>query len=405
MSTLILTLPNATADAADGYHYVLTPDGLSVGDSGLAALALLPAASELVALVPVHKLSWHQVKLPKGSLGRGIFRDGGPARLRAVLDGVLEDRVLDDTAELHFALEPATSDDAPVWVAVCDRGWLKTAVETLERSGRPVNRIVPEFAPDASRDLLYVLGTPGEAHCVAVKSTGVEVWPLSAVGLALLDWPEYQPVVAEPAVVAQAEALLQHAVTVQSVALRRVQSAQSAWDLAQFELLNSSGARSWKRVADAALRLAWSPRWRAVRLALLALVVINLAGLNAWAWREQTALQTQRQNIRDILTGTFPQVQVVVDAPLQMGRELSALQRASGQASGRDLEAMLSAFGAQAPANAVPDALDFAAGELRLKGLKLTTDEVSALSLRLKPQGYVAAAESGTVLMRSGGER
>ena len=44
MSTLILTLPNATADAADGYHYVLTPDGLSVGDSGLAALALLPAA-------------------------------------------------------------------------------------------------------------------------------------------------------------------------------------------------------------------------------------------------------------------------------------------------------------------------------------------------------------------------
>jgi len=405
MSTLILTLPNATADAADGYHYVLTPDGLSVGDSGLAALALLPAASELVALVPVHKLSWHQVKLPKGSLGRGIFRDGGPARLRAVLDGVLEDRVLDDTAELHFALEPATSDDAPVWVAVCDRGWLKTAVETLERSGRPVNRIVPEFAPDASRDLLYVLGTPGEAHCVAVKSTGVEVWPLSAVGLALLDWPEYQPVVAEPAVVAQAEALLQHAVTVQSVALRRVQSAQSAWDLAQFELLNSSGARSWKRVADAALRLAWSPRWRAVRLALLALVVINLAGLNAWAWREQTALQTQRQNIRDILTGTFPQVQVVVDAPLQMGRELAALQRASGQASGRDLEAMLSAFGAQAPANAVPDALDFAAGELRLKGLKLTTDEVSALSLRLKPQAYVAAAESGAVVMRSGGER
>ncbi len=376
-----------------------------MGDSGLAALALLPAASELVALVPVHKLSWHQVKLPKGSLGRGIFRDGGPARLRAVLDGVLEDRVLDDTAELHFALEPATSDDAPVWVAVCDRGWLKTAVEILERAGRPVSRIVPEFAPDASRDLLYVLGTPGEARCVAVKSTGVEVWPLSAVGLALLDWPEYQPVVAEPAVVAQAEALLQHAVTVQSVALRRVQSAQSAWDLAQFELLNSSGARSWKRVADAALRLAWSPRWRAVRLALLALVVINLAGLNAWAWREQTALQTQRQNIRDILTGTFPQVQVVVDAPLQMGRELAALQRASGQASGRDLEAMLSAFGAQAPANAVPDALDFAAGELRLKGLKLTTDEVSALSLRLKPQGYVAAAESGTVLMRSGGER
>jgi general secretion pathway protein L len=353
----------------------------------------------------VHKLSWQQVQLPKGSLGRGMFRDGGPARLRAVLEGVLEDRVLDDTSDLHFALEPAASDEAPVWVAVCDRAWLKTAVEALEQAGRRVSRIVPEFAPDASRDVLHVLGRPGDAHCVAVKSTGVVVWPLSSAGLALLDWPEYQPVVAEPAVVAQAEALLQHAVTLQPGALRRVQAAQSAWDLAQFELLNSSGARSWKRVADAALRLARAPRWRAARLALLALVVINLAGLNAWAWREQAALQTQRQNIREILTATFPQVRVVVDAPLQMGRELAALQRASGQASGRDLEAMLSAFGAQAPATAVPDALDFAAGELRLKGLKLSAAEVSALSQRLKPQGYVASAESGTVLMRSGGER
>ena len=405
MSTLILTLPNAPADASDGYHYVLTPDGQTVGDSGWVALALLPAASELVALVPVHKLSWQQVQLPKGSLGRGMFRDGGPARLRAVLEGVLEDRVLDDTSDLHFALEPAASDEAPVWVAVCDRAWLKTAVESLEQAGRRVSRIVPEFAPDASRDVLHVLGRPGDAHCVAVKSTGVVVWPLSSAGLALLDWPEYQPVVAEPAVVAQAEALLQHAVTLQPGALRRVQAAQSAWDLAQFELLNSSGARSWKRVADAALRLARAPRWRAARLALLALVVINLAGLNAWAWREKAALQTQRQNIREILTATFPQVRVVVDAPLQMGRELAALQRASGQASGRDLEAMLSAFGAQAPATAVPDALDFAAGELRLKGLKLSAAEVSALSQRLKPQGYVASAESGTVLMRSGGER
>jgi general secretion pathway protein L len=405
MSTLILTLPNAPADASDGYHYVLTPDGQTVGDSGWVALALLPAASELVALVPVHKLSWQQVQLPKGSLGRGMFRDGGPARLRAVLEGVLEDRVLDDTSDLHFALEPAASDEAPVWVAVCDRAWLKTAVEALEQAGRRVSRIVPEFAPDASRDVLHVLGRPGDAHCVAVKSTGVVVWPLSSAGLALLDWPEYQPVVAEPAVVAQAEQLLQHAVTLQPGALRRVQAAQSAWDLAQFELVNSSGARSWKRVADAALRLARAPRWRAARLALLALVVINLAGLYAWAWREKAALQTQRQNIREILTATFPQVRVVVDAPLQMGRELAALQRASGQASGRDLEAMLSAFGAQAPATAVPDALDFAAGELRLKGLKLSAAEVSALSQRLKPQGYVASAESGTVLMRSGGER
>ena len=98
MSTLILTLPDSAADAAEGYDFVLARDEGVVAESGSAPLALLPPATELVALVPVHKLSWQPVRLPRGSLGRSVFRDGGAGRLRAVLDGVLEERVLDDPA-------------------------------------------------------------------------------------------------------------------------------------------------------------------------------------------------------------------------------------------------------------------------------------------------------------------
>jgi len=74
------------------------------------------------------------------------------------------------------------------------------------------------------------------------------------------------------------------------------------------------------------------------------------------------------------LTGTFAKVQVVVDPPLQMARELAALQRASGQASGRDLEAMLAAYAALAPAQAAPEAIDDSAGELRLKGVSADSE-------------------------------
>ena len=405
MSTLILTLPDTPADAAEGYDFVLTRDEGIVADSGCAPLALLPAATELVALVPVHQLSWQQVRLPRGSLGRGVFRDGGPGRLRAVLDGVLEERVLDDTADLHFALAPDASDEALVWVAVCDRAWLKAAIAALEQAGRPVGRIVPELAPDAAAEVLHVMGEPDAARLAAVTPAGVAQWPLSTPALSLLNWPASQPVLAEPAVAALAEQLMQRAVTLQQAPQRRLQALQGAWDLAQFDLANSGGARHWRRLVEAAARLARAPRWRPARLAVLAALLVNLVGLNAWAWKEQAALQAQRLAIREVLTGTFAKVQVVVDPPLQMARELAALQRASGQASGRDLEAMLAAYAALAPAQAAPEAIDYSAGELRLKGVTLTPNDLAALSLRLKARGYGVLAEAGGLVIRPGGER
>ena len=143
-----------------------------------------------------------------------------------------------------------------------------------------------------------------------------------------------------------------------------------------------------------------------MRLALLAAALVNLIGLNSWAWQERSAWRAQRQAIDAVLTSTFPEVRVVVDAPLQMARELAALQRAAGQASGRDLEAMLGAFAALAPAAALPDASDFSGAELRLKGLQMPPAELSALALALRPQGYLATPEAGgSLLIRPGAAR
>ena len=409
MSTLVITLPDMPAAAAQELDYVLTFDGAHVANAGQVPLALLPGAGEVVALVPLRRLSWQQLELPRGSLGRGFFGDGGATRLRAVLEGALEDRLLDDTAELHFAIEPGAQDGAPLWVAVCERAWLKAAVGLLEQAGRPVSRILPEFAPEAARELpdtLWVLGEPQDARLVALTHNSVASWPLSAAALAQINWPAEQPVVAEPAVAALAEQLCQRSVTIEQGSLRRLRAAQSAWDLAQFDLANSSGTRSWKRASDSALRLLRAPRWRPMRLALLAAALVNLIGLNSWAWQERSAWRAQRQAIDAVLTSTFPEVRVVVDAPLQMARELAALQRAAGQASGRDLEAMLGAFAALAPAAALPDAIDFSGAELRLKGLQMQPAELSALALALRPQGYLATPEAGGgLLIRPGAER
>ena len=100
------------------------------------------------------------------------------------------------------------------------------------------------------------------------------------------------------------------------------------------------------------------------------------------------------------MTDTFPHVRVVVDAPVQMRRELQALQQANGAASGSDLETVLDAFGAVVPAGTALEAIDFVAGELRLKGLKLKPGEVAALAFKLKPRGYGASVEGDALLIK-----
>ena len=406
MSTLIVTLPPEPASAGTLFEYLLTQDGSTVSQQARVPAALLPASAaiggEVVALVPAQHLSWQPVQLPQGTLARGLFQDGGAARVRAVLDGLLEDRLLDEPSHLHFALAPQPQADAPVWVAVCDRSWLQAGLQVLEQAGLRVNRIVPELAPDLLADTLYVMGEPDQAHLVALVRDGVAVWPVSPASVALLQWPEGQRVVAEPAVAELAEELFKRTVTLQQGAQRQLQALQSSWDLAQFDLVTSRGARHWKHWGGL-VRTFWrAPRWRPARLALLAVLVVNVAGLNAWAWKEKAGLNAQRQAARDVLTRTFPKVQVVVDAPIQMARELALLQQASGAPSGRDLETMLGVFSAVAPVHSAPEAIEFVAGELRLKGLKLSPEALADLAFKLKPQGYGATGEGDNLVIKQG---
>ena len=124
MSTLILFLPPARPGPASEYAYTLTADGHSALQHATAPAALLPEPTrpggEVVAVVPARALSWQRVTMPAGvPLGAGQQTP----RLRSVLEGLLEDRVLDDASQLHFALQPGAQSRAqagePVWVVRC----------------------------------------------------------------------------------------------------------------------------------------------------------------------------------------------------------------------------------------------------------------------------------------------
>jgi general secretion pathway protein L len=395
MSALVVVLPHPTAAAATEFAYAVTNDGVHVSRHGTAQAALLPippqAGSEIVAVVPVDKLSWHRVDLPKGVGPRS-------PRLRAVLEGLLEDRLLDEPETLHFALQPQARAESTAWVATCDREWLRGALQVLETAGRPPARIVPEFAPEA-QPALYASGEPDNATLVAVTPDGVTPLPLSAAALALLpSLPEDTTLVSEPSVAALAEQVLRHTPVLQQSAERWVRSAQSAWDLAQFDLSSSGRARTAKKLGALWGDVVASPQWRPARWGAVALVVLNLVGLNAWAWRERSVLDTKRDAMRRALTETFPSVKVVVDAPVQMEREVAALRQATGASSGRDLEAMLAALASSLPPQRSVGGIDYANGELRVRGLALGPDEARNVAASMKARGYNAAA-TGDVLV------
>lgn len=396
MSALIVVLPPHPASSATEFAYVLTNDGATVARHGAAQASVLPlpvrAGSEIVAIVPPEMVSWHRVELPKGVTAR-------TPRLRAVLEGLLEERVLDEPETLHFALQPDARAETPAWVATCDREWLKGALLLLEGAGRPVSRIVPEFAPQEA-PALYAMGDPENALLVSASSEGVTTLPLSTSALALLpSLPEDTACIAEPAVARLAEQVLQHQPVLQQSAERWVRAAQSGWDLAQFDLSSSGRARVYKRMATLWSDMLSTPEWRPARWGAIALVVLNLVGLNAWAWRERSAIDAKRETMRRTLTETFPNVKVVVDAPLQMEREISALRQSTGATSGRDLEAMLNALALAVPPQHTLGAMDYANGELRVRGLSLGPDEARSLAATMKARGYNAAVNGDTLVV------
>jgi len=396
MSSLLVSLPLEPATSATEWAYALTSDGRALADHGKAPAALLPlprgTGAEIVAVVPAPALAWHRIELPRG------IAPGTP-RLRAALEGLLEEQLLDDTEAVHLALQPGARAGEPAWVAICDRAWLRNALLVLEAAGRGATRIVPEFAPEGP-PALSVLGDPQQPVVVASSDSAVLALPLAPATLPLLPaLPEDAPVLAEPAVAAAAEQMLQRKVSLQQAPQRWLASARTRWDLAQFEFASSSRARALKRLAGGWSEVLRSPAWRPARWAAVLLVLVNLAGLNAWAWKERASLDDKREAVRSTLKDTFPQVRVVIDAPIQMEREVAALRQQTGVASARDLDALLAALASALPPGRAPSALDYSGGTLRARGLALTDQDLRGVATQLRPLGYTAALDRDALVV------
>jgi general secretion pathway protein L len=393
---LVLMPPRGRADAAAPpaeWSWLLSPDGLTTGRTGRSAPAGFPRTDSVVAVAADEDLGWHHVTLPKAPA----------ARLAQALHGLLEEQLLEDDGAVHFALAPGAAAGKPGWVAVVHRGWLAAQLAALGAAGRPVDRVLPPAVPGGAPEGHFTAAADGDAapltlhwadeHGIVRLGLGGTMARarVAAVGDRPVRWT------ATPAAAAAAEAWLGHPVAVLDDGERALRALGSGWNLRQFELApRHRGATALRE----AWRLFWSPAWRAVRVGLLALLAVNLVGLNAWAWHERQALQARQAEMAVLLQASFPQVRAVLDAPRQMARETALLRAAAGQPGDDDLETLLAVAAGAWPEGEDPvPLLRFEPGRLTLGVPDWEVAEVDTLRRQLQPAGWSLALADGQLTL------
>ena len=405
MSILVVLLPARvrsavpSGDATADYAYLLSADGLSVARHGRTTAALLPKADTVVAWVGPTDVSWHRITLPRAPA----------AKLRAALVGLVEEQLLDDEQAVHLALAPQSASGSLTWVAAVHKRWLSQHLEHLEKAGSFVDRAVPALWPEepgsghffassdsadgSSAQTWLAYSDADGVRCARMAGTWVRE-QLPGWGREGTRWS------ASPAVAAQAERWLGAPVAVRSDADHALQAVRSLWNLRQFDLAARARGSRWLRDA---WRRVFSPAWRPARVGVLALVVLNLIGINLWALRQRAEIEGRKEAMVALVKSSHPQIGTIVDAPVQMRRATDTLRAAAGRVGDADFEAALAAAAISWPDGQAPvQSLRFEAGKLTLVVGVWGADQIERFRASLRSAGWnVEAAEGRLVLVRA----
>lgn len=361
------------------YDYLLSPDGVQISAQGRCAAALMPRADHVIAVAAEADVSWQRMQLPRA--GR---------QMRAALAGAMEESLLEDPEDLHFAIEPEAGGGDRAWVAITSMRWLAGQLAQLEAAQVFVDSVVPLARPeplqrghfhpsdsDPQRMLLSWSGPDGVAELLLEGNLTRQL--LTPQMLQTAQWS------ASPAVAARAEQWLGAPVSVLTNAQRALRLIESSWNLRQFELApRTRGVRALRQLLRGLMR----PNWRPVRWGLAGLIVVQLLGLNLLAWRQSQQLKQQRAAIDATLTSSYPQLRAILDAPLQMWRETEKLRVSAGRPGEQDLETLLAAAASRWPVERPIEGWSFEAGRLQLSAKGWNEAQVQQFSQQLRGDGW-----------------
>jgi general secretion pathway protein L len=396
-STLQLMLPEQWPDPT----HVLDPDfrwarweGGRV-ERGVSPLREIPGAAEVIAVLPASRVLFARAQLPPGRAGQQ----------EKVLPFLVEDALTTAPEEVHAVLVNRLDGDDVV-VAAVDKLWLRGALAELEAHGHIPRRVIAEselarlvqndptawtlvraenggFLVLASGEAIAMDGTDSTAGAIPMGLQLVlEERDAKGEGPARIDVVTAEPL--EPPNAASWK-----------TALRAEVRIAGAWRPEEIDARGATRANF--------LQGEFAPSWRggdtlgrfkpAAIVAAIILVVHGGLSIADWA-----RLTIEAGNLHDEMDAsfrkTFPEAKNVVDAPLQMSRNLADLRRQAGEADPSDFMPL---FAAVAPrlqsAGATARGLRYDKGTLSLDLALSNTESNKSLEAKLGAPGVRVQVE------------
>jgi general secretion pathway protein L len=382
MSVLRIYFSGQWRDGSSLCPWALCNDEGDVLQSGNSTLDELPQCNECVGIVAADRVLLIATTLPAGSR----------RRWQSMLPFVAEEFTLDDPEENHVVPGPVLSDGRRM-LAVVDKHWLSRIVELARDNQIALRRMVVEsLMPVLAADSWTVVWDgsggfvkTGPASGVALDTGDANSPPLT-LRLCLDAAPDKPKTVVLRLTRCAADGHSQMPSWPDwNVPLTNAEP----WDWRREAIPENSFNLLWGEFAPRAKIREWWPKLRPAAYLLLIVLVVEIAGNHLeWAMLANQKHQLT-QKIQRIFRNTFGDSVVLVNAPLQMNRNLAELRNVAGIADTGDFLSLLGLAGrtlATLPIGSVV-AMHFEAGRLDVDIKLARRADFSGLKQRLQNKG------------------
>ena len=323
MSELRIYFSSQWRDSSSPCLWALCDEQGAMLQSGTAALAALPKGHDCVAIVSSDRIMIVAATLPPG----------GRRRWQNVLPFVVEEFSLADPEDNHVVPGGIVADGRRM-LYVMDKSWLKRIVDATHDVKLSLRRMVAEtFLPRLEEGSWTVVwdGHGGFVKSDAASGSSLDIGDVNATPLALrlsLESAPQLPKKIEFRFAYDVAAEQRNLPQWNDLLIPLVSAAD--WDWRRAIIPVDALNLLWGEFTPRAKIQEWLPKLRPVAYLLLAVLAVEVVGSNLqWALlvNEKNRLAKEMQHT---FRATFGDSVVLVNAPLQMQRNLVELRHAAG---------------------------------------------------------------------------
>lgn len=323
MSELRIYFSGQWRDKTSPCSWALCDDKGAMLQSGIAPLDSLPKGHECVGIIAADRVLCVAATLPPG----------GRRRWQAVLPFVAEEFTLADPEENHV-VPGAVLADGRRMLAVVDKFWLKNIAEAARSVRLSLrNMVVESFLPRLAADSWTVVwnGNSGFVRTSMTSGTSLDVGDMNTAPLALR-----LGLNAAPQLLKKIEIRFPYDMPVDQrnlpvwPELQLPLVAGADWDWRRADIPEDALNMLWGDFAPRAKIQEWWPKLRPAAYLLLALLAIEIVGSNI-QWAQLVYEKNQlTKSMQRTFRATFGDTVALVNAPLQMQRNLAEARHATG---------------------------------------------------------------------------